>query len=128
MGQVESHLGQVSDGSDFILVSNSLPKVFQFSPTESRLVSYGIDKQTSPKYEHKSLGKITLHDAEQVLKALVRVGAIEKENAHIYSSSGDPDRCTADGMKAAFQAKACEVGSNGIFVFHFSGHGISIRN
>lgn len=128
MGQEESHLGHVSDGSDFIVVSNSLPKVFQFSPTESRLISYGIDQQTSPKYKDKSLGKIALQDAEQVVQALVTVGAVERENAHIYSSSGDPDHCTANGMKAVFQTRACEVGPNGIFVFHFSGHGISVRH
>lgn len=120
-------LGRNGDG-DFVVVSNSLWGEFHFEPSESAIVSIGIDHQSSPSYEHKSLGPIAVKDAEQVLEAFVTVRAVERGNAHLFSSSENPESCSAEGMKKSFQAHAKGVGQNGLFIFHFSGHGIKVRN
>ena len=132
MGQEQSlptsqQLGRNGDG-DFVIISNSLGDDFHFEPSESAIVSIGIDEQSSPSFKHKSLGATAVDDANQMLRAFVRSGTIEKRNSHLFSSSGDPESCSAEGMKTTFQTYAKEVGQNGLFVFHFSGHGIKVRN
>ena len=132
MGQLESQpsfrkVAKKDDGS-FVLVTNEPEECFQFEPTESYMVSYGIDLQTSPNFKHKTLTSLTIADAEQVLTALVDVGAIPPENGVLYAASKQPEQCTFDGMKVGFQEQAKKVGRNGLFVFHFSGHGIKVRN
>lgn len=132
MGQTESQavsqeLVKNRDGS-FVVVSNALPEVLLFNPSESCVISYGIDKQTSPSYQHKTLSSVTVDDAKQVRDALIEVGAVCEENAYLYAASRQTDCCTAKGMKETFQKHASQVGARGLFVFHFSGHGISIRH
>ena len=132
MGQLESQpsfrkLAKKDDGS-FVLVSNEPEECFQFEPAESYMVSYGIDLQTSPNFKHKTLSSLAIADADQVLTALVDVGAIRPENGVLYAASKQPEQCTFDGMKVGFQQQAKKVGQNGLFVFHFSGHGIKVRN
>ena len=117
-----------NEQGDFVIISNSLPDSFSFLPEESHAIGYGIDKQSAPEFKKKSLTFITVDDAKQVLDAFVKVGAVRRENARIFSASGDPERCTTEGMKMTFQEAAKRVGKNGLFVFHFSGHGIKVRN
>ena len=133
MGQLESQpsfrkVTKKDDGS-FVLVSNEPEECFKFEPAESYMVSYGIDLQTSPNFKHKTLTSLTIADAEQVLTALVDVGAIPPENGVLYAASKQPEHwCTLDRMKVGFQEEAKKVGQNGLFVFHFSGHGIMGQN
>ena len=116
------------DGGSFVLVSNEPEECIQFEPAESYMVSYGIDLQTSPNYKHKTLDPVAIADAEQVRTALVDVGAIRPENGVLHAASKQPGQCTLDGMKVSFQEQAKKVGQNGLFVFHFSGHGIMVKN
>ena len=116
------------DDSSFVLVSSEPEECFNFEPAESYMVSYGIDLQTSPNYAKKSLGPMTIADAEEVLATLVGVGAIPPENGMLYAASKQPEQCTLGGMKVGFQEEAKKVGQNGLFVFHFSGHGIMGQN
>lgn len=115
------------DSGGFVVVSNDPPGSFNFNPSESYMVSYGIDKQTSPKFSAKTLSPITVDDAKQVLDALVNSGMIPGSNTSLYAASKDLDQCTIDGMKRTFQEYASKVGPRGLFVFHFSGHGITIQ-
>lgn len=117
-----------NDSGSFIVVSNTLPDTFHFEPSESFAIGYGIDNQSSPHFRHKSLTPITVSDAEQVLHSFVKVGAVPTENTHLFSASKNPESCTAEGMKKTFQDHATKVGVNGLFLFHFSGHGIKVRN
>ena len=71
-------LAKKADGASFVLVLNEpeecisdTTECFQFEPAESYVVSYGIDLQTSPNYKHRTLGPLTIADAEQVLTALI---------------------------------------------------------
>ncbi len=111
----------------FVLTSNEPVNCFQFDITESFLVSYGINFQTHPKFKEKTLGPSTIADATEVLFSMVNARLIPPTNAVLYEASKQPDDCTANGMKKGFQEQARRVGSNGLFGFHFSGHGIQVR-
>ena len=91
-------------------------------------MGYGLDLQTSPKYKHKTLGPVAIAGAEEVVTALVNVGAIRRGNGVLYAASKQSEQCTFEGMKVGFQEQAKKVGQNGLFVFHFSGHGIKVRD
>lgn len=132
MGQLESvpsfrRVVKKDDGS-FVYLSNEPTECLLFEPSESYMVSYGIDYQTSPKFKHKTLTSVTVADAQQVTTALESVGVINQGNAALYAASKQPEECTFEGMKAGFQKQAKKVEQNGLFVFHFSGHGIKVRN
>ena len=116
-----------NDLGDFVVISNSLPDEFKFEPSESQVIAFGIDKQSDPIFMKKSLTFITVDDAKQVLNAFVRVGAVWSENAWLFSASKNPECCTTSGMKKTFQYHASKAGPDGLFVFHFSGHGIKVR-
>ena len=118
--------GFAADSGSFVLVSNDPPSSFNFDPSESYMVSYGIDKQTSPKFVAKTLSPITVADAKQVLDALVRADMIPRSNTVLYAASKDIELCKIEGMKRTFQDCARNVGPDGLFVFHFSGHGIRV--
>ena len=135
MGQsisVPHYYGVTRRGADsenqFVLVSNDPPSSFSFDPLESYMVSYGIDKQTSPKFVHRTLSPITVADARQVLDALVDSGMVPHSNTHLYAASRDIELCKIEGMKRTFQECASKVGPDGLFVFHFSGHGIRVQS
>ena len=115
-----------ADSGSFVLVSNDPPSSFHFNPSESYMVSYGIDKQTSPKFVAKTLSSISVADAKQVLDALVGVDMIPRSNTFLYAASKDIELCKIEGMKRTFQECARKVGPDGLFVFHFSGHGIRV--
>ncbi len=126
MGQVESTPSE--DSGRFVLVSNTFPEELQVDPRESRLISFGIDHQTSPNYKHKTLSPVTVEDARLIRDSFVAVGVICEENTHLYSASKQTENCTSKGMKEIFQKYASEVGESGLFLFHFSGHGVTVRN
>ena len=106
MGQTESQtvcqLLVKSQDASFVIVSNALPEALQFNPAESRLIRYGIDKQTSPSFQHKTLSSVTVDDAEQIKNAFLTVGAIFEHNAYLYAASRQTDCSTANGMKETF--------------------------
>ena len=130
MGQLEStpsYYKQVerSDGS-FVIVTNEPDKSFQFRPSESYSVYYGIDYQSSPKFKHKTLSSISVTDAKLMRDSLVCVGAFPLQNTRLYSASSQPEECKFEGIKITFQEVASKVGPNGLLLFHFSGHGIKV--
>ena len=116
-----------NDLGDFVVIPNSLPDEFKFEPSESQVIAFGIDKQSDPKFMKKSLTFITVEDAKEVLNAFVGVGAVWSENAWLFSASKNPECCTTSGIKKTFQKHASKAGPDGLFVFHFSGHGIKAR-
>ena len=130
MGQSESQpaVYRVGKSGDFVLVTNEPEESFQFEPSESFMVSYGMDYQSSPKFKHKTLSSIAVSDADQVLQAMVRVGVIPEGNAILYAASKQPSECTFSGMRIGLQEQARKVGPNGLMIFHFSGHGIRVRS
>ncbi len=115
-------------GGAFVLTSNELKDCFHFNPSESYLISYGINFQTDPEFKKKTLGPSSVADAKEVRDSMVNTGVILEKNAVLYEALKQPDDCTANGMKKGFLEQARKVGPNGIFVFHFSGHGIQKGN
>ena len=91
----------------------------RFDPAQSYMISYGIDLGT----EDDSLGELTASSAREVLNAFVSSGAIPKDNAQLFVVPENKKMCTIDGMRSSFCQQATKAGENGIFVFHFTGHG-----
>ena len=112
----------------FILIGNHTVECLDFDKEQSFMVSYGIDKQTNPKFSKKTLSSVTVLDAHQVCMALIDKGVLKKDNVRLFAASKDLDMCTVQGMKESFQTAARQVGDKGLLIFHFSGHGISVVN
>lgn len=123
-----SRRGHDSSDGDIVFISNDTPNSIRFNPSESYMISYGIDRQTNPKFSEKTLSAITVDDAKQVVDALVQSGMVQGSNTILYAASKDVELCKIDGMKKTFQECAVKVGPNGLFVFHFSGHGIKVQS
>lgn len=130
MGQIESkpsYYRQVqNEEGNFVIVTNDPIDTFEFDSSQSHLVSYGIDYQTSPKFKHKTLSSITGTDAKLVCDSLVDIRAFQPQNTAVYVASKQVDDCTFAGIKKTFQECAAKVGPNGLLIFHFSGHGIKV--
>ena len=108
----------------FVMVSNLETEVFRFFPEHSYVVAYAINRQTSPRFSHRTLGDSTVLDSRQVCLALIDKGIVPKEHVMLLTATKDEDLCVAEGMRRSFLEQAKRVGKNGIFVFFFSGHGI----
>lgn len=110
----------------FILVSNNSEEQLSFDPKKSVILSFGIDKQIHPNYNHKSLGLTVKLDAFEVTRALI-------EHTHINSfetfcSSDDPASCTHSGIEEMIKLTASKVEEGGIFILFFGGHGVNDGN
>ena len=131
MGAVQSGVSSVGDKdteSDYVLISNHIEETLSFEPSQSYLVAFSINRQTSPRFRHRQLNDTVVNDAFKVMSSLQERGAIPRNNANLVQASIEGELCTLAGMKKAFQAEAKKVGENGAFFFHFSGHGIRVSN
>ena len=109
---------------DCIVITNGQTESLRFDPAQSYMISYGIDSQSCNKFSVKSLGKIASSSASEVLEAFVSSGAIPAANAELFVASKQLDECTQAGIRRSFCQQARKAGKNGIFVFHFTGHGV----
>ena len=109
---------------DEVLLTSSI----SFDPSQSYTVSYGIDVQTNPKFAaDMSLSSIAVRDATKIRDILVQTGIIPASNAHLYVASSNLESCKFSGIKRSFQDCVRKVGPDGLFVFHFSGHGVKTK-
>ena len=118
----------VAKKSEVILVSNRAEDSISFNPLQSYAVAFCINHQTSPRFQHSPLDDTVVNDACKFLSALQENGVVPHENANLFKAKSDHDSCTFAGMKKAFMEQAKQVGKEGIFFFHFSGHGIKVSN
>ena len=126
MGQKPSYQKATQDEVNFS--SEPPPASLRFDSSESYVVSYGIDVQTNHKFSpDMNLSSVTVDDAKKVRDVLVQSGTIPSSNARLYAASDNPELCKMKGMKKTFQECARKVGASGLFVFHFSGHGVKMR-
>ena len=130
MGSVHSSVGteETDTGSDYILVSNDAEETLSFDPSQSHLVAFCINRQTSPRFRHRQLNDTVVHDSFKVMSTLQDSGALLRNNSNLIQASIEPGNCTFTGMKKAFQTEARKVERGGAFFFHFSGHGIRVNN
>ncbi len=76
---------------------------------------------------HRDKGPCFNNDLSlQVVTALIDKMVVPRENTALFTATKDPDSCTYRGMKASFQDAAKRVGEDGLFVFHFTGHGLKV--
>ena len=131
MGTVQSDVAGVEEtdtGSDYVLVSTEAEKTLSFDPSQSYLVAFCINRQTSPRFRHRQLNDTVVNDSFKVMSALHESGALPRDNSNLIQASIEPQDCTFQGMKKAFQREARKVGEGGAFFLHFSGHGIRVNN
>ena len=133
MGVVHSDQAREGDeetdaGSDYVLISNKSEESLSFEASQSYLVAFSINRQTSPRFRHKQLSDTVVSDAFKVTSAFEEKGALPRENTKLIEAKLEPDSCTFEGMKKTFQEQAKRVGEGGVFFFHFSGHGIRVSN
>ena len=129
MGQGTSRIQQPGHrySDKFLIIGNPAEKV-EFDTTQSHLVGFAIDYQSHEKMQAKSLGRSVVNDATLVSKTFVEIGAVPEGNAMIHVASQSPRDCTFEGMKVCFIDAAKAVKAEGMFVFHFCGHGIRLRD
>ena len=111
----------------FLIIGNPAEKV-EFDTTQSHLVGFAIDYQSHEKMQAKSLGRSVVNDATLVSKTFVEIGAVPEGNATIHVASQNTRDCTFEGMKLCFIDAAKAVTAEGMFVFHFCGHGVRLRD
>ena len=108
----------------FVLIYNQGSEVLDFDPAQSHMIAFAIDKQTDPKFSKRQLTYETVLDAKQVCKALINKGVVPYEQVQLLYGSKHEELCTLSGMEESFMQQAQRAGPEGIFVFHFSGHGL----
>ena len=112
------------------LANNPGDNSISFEPSQSYAVAFCINRQTSPRFRQRWLSDTVVDNARKVLSALQAKGAVPRENAKLIEAKSDSDSqsCTFAGMKKAFKEQAKLVRKEGIFFFHFSGHGIKLKD
>ncbi|KAL5493701.1 hypothetical protein EMCRGX_G014920 [Ephydatia muelleri] len=123
MGQGNSRIQQTDCqyNDQFLIIGNPTEKV-EFDTTQSHLVSFAIDYQSHEKC--KPLGSSVMNDAKLVSNTFVQIGVVTEDNTTIHVASQNPMDCTFEGMKRCFIHAAESVEADGMFVFHFCGHGM----
>ena len=128
MGQGTSRIQQPGCQYDdhFLILFNPTENQVEFDTTQSRLVCFAINHQSHQKFNAKSLGRTVVNDAKLISETFVQIGAVTEGNTAIHVATENPGNCTFEGMRRCFIDAAKSVGAEGLFVFHFSGHGIQI--
>ena len=63
----------------------------------------------------------------QVTRAFIDKQVISMSHVRIFTATLHEDECRFEGMKKSFQEVAGAVGEHGLFIFQFSGHGLSVK-
>ena len=123
MGQSSStphHLTQEDcDAETCCIPDEATPASISFDPSQSHIVSYGVDVQTNPKFlANMSLSSIAVRNATKIRDILVQTEIIlylrpDLEVAHLHTASSDLESCKTSGIKRSFQEcirKVCPIG------------------
>ena len=137
MGASQSHTAakvaargveETDRGSEYVLISSAAEETLTFDPSQSYLVAFSINRQTSARFRHRQLNDTVVNDAFKVMSALQESGCLPRNNCNLIQASIEPEHCSFSGMRNAFVSEARKVGENGVFFFHFSGHGIRVNS
>jgi len=101
--------------------------VLKFDPDKSYAVCVGIDKQLDEKFNGRSLGYIAAKDAVSLGEAFIRDMGLQRDRVNIYTSNDASFLCKKAALSTLLVNYARKVEEGGIFIFHFSGHGVLIR-
>ena len=114
-----------SSNDDFVVVEN-LAERLEFDPAQSHFIGFAINYQSDEKFKARTLDQSVVYDAKLISKTLVHVGSLPSSNATVFEAKAIFNNCTFEGMRRCFVQTARSVGKDGLFVFHFSGHGIQV--
>ena len=112
-----------SSNDDFEVIENPAERL-EFDPAQSHLIGFAINYQSDEKFKARTLGQSVVNDARLISKTFVHVGSLPSSNATVFEAKEIFNNCTFEGMRRCFVQTARSVGKDGLFVFHFSGHGI----
>ena len=127
-------LHKISGKDDFFLmksssnddIENPAEIRLEFDPAQSHFIGFAINYQSNETFKARTLGQSVVNDARLISKTFVHVGALPLSNATVFEAKETFDNCTFEGMRKRFIQTAKSVGKDGLFVFHFSGHGIQM--
>ena len=101
--------------------------VLEFDPNRSYALCVGIDKQLDDRFIGKSLGYIAAKDAVSMGEAFIADMGLQRDRVNVYTSQDVSFLCKKGALATLFVNYARKVEEGGIFIFHFSGHGILIK-
>ena len=101
--------------------------VLEFDPNRSYALCVGIDKQLDERFISKSLGYIAAKDATSMAEAFIADMGLHRERVNVYTAQDVSFLCKKGALSTLFVNYARKVEEGGIFIFHFSGHGILIK-
>ena len=116
------------DYSEQYSVISTADSVLEYNPNRSYALCVGIDKQLDDRFSGKSLGYIAAKDAISMGEALIADMGLPRERVDVYTSQDVPFLCKKGALSTLFVNYARKVEEGGIFIFHFSGHGILISD
>ena len=86
------------------------PSSISFDPSQSYMVSYGVDEQTNPKFTaNMSLSSIAVRDATKIRDVLVQTGIIPASNARLYAASTDLESCKISGSSKSVPERSVQM-------------------
>ena len=105
----------------------SADAVLEFDPNRSYAVCVGIDRQLDYRFSNKSLGYIAAKDAISMGEAFIADMGLQRDRVNVYTAQDAEFLCKKGALSTLFVNYAKKVEEGGIFMFHFSGHGILIK-
>jgi len=115
------------DYTDQYSVIASADSVLEFDPNRSYAVCVGIDRQLDARFSAKSLGYIAAKDAISMSEAFIADMGLQRDRVNVYTAQDDAFLCKKGALSTLFVNYAKKVEEGGMFIFHFSGHGILIK-
>ena len=122
--------GAISDDWCVVDISTtglSKNTVLEFDPSKSYAMCVGIDKQSTADFCSHNLGEIAAKEAVSIAESLVADAGLQKDRVRIYTPTSKSQLCTKDALGTLFVDYASEVEEGGIFIFHFSGHAVTLK-
>ena len=98
-----------------------------FNSENSYFLAVCINKQTSIFRRGEQNHRI-LVGCQKVQNAIRETDLVSAKNCRLYAASSSEENCSFVGLKTTFIKAAEEVKDNGIFFFHFTGHGVKPNN
>lgn len=66
----------IKNNGQLIMEQHAPPELLEFSPEQSQMAAYGIDRQTNPKFSHKSLSSLAGYDAKSISEMFKKTGKL----------------------------------------------------
>ena len=104
-----------------------MAKIPKFNSDNSYFLAVCIDKQTSIFRRGEQNHRI-LVGCQSVQNAIRHTDLVSAKNCRLFAASSSAENCSFVGLKKTFIEAAQEVKDDGIFFFHFSGHGVRPNN